>query len=96
MNNQPYLKSLCLLGTDRQPVDAAKLSGPIASLIQELKELEPAEQVLHALSLDHYYRLAASKLPQLEEAIESVSITESAPHAPNAYYPVLHKILDID
>lgn len=96
MSNQKYIKSLCLLGSDRQQIDNNKLKSPLKELISEISNQESAEKILHALTLDYYFRAAATELPSLEKDITLSPITEAQSYASERYYEVLDKIINIE
>ncbi len=96
MNNQTYIKTICLLGSDRQQLEELKLSEPLNEMMQQLEESEPAEKVLHALALDHYYRLAGNELPSVDKLVEINPIIEESEYASEEYYKILKQIFFID
>ena len=77
-------------------MDEGKLGAPINEMISALKDAEPSEKLLHALTLDHFYSLAGMHLPTVDAKIESTPITEKLEYAPDQFYIVLNQILDFD
>ncbi|MDF1698541.1 MAG: DUF5691 domain-containing protein [Saprospiraceae bacterium] len=96
MSSHEYLKSICLLGSDRQPLDTSKLGETLQAYISPLKELESSEIILHALALDHYYRLAGRPIAKTTQIHESVPIQEKIENAPENAYKILEKILEVE
>jgi len=96
MSEPDYLKRISLLGTDRQAPDRSKVGDTYDTLLDDLHTLDDPEKLLHLLSLDHYYRLAAAKLPTGHQIKEVVPIVESLDYAPPQYYPILNQIKEID
>lgn len=96
MSNHEYIKSLCLLGSDRHQIELDKLDQEVAGLVEASSDKEPAEKILHALTLNYFYRLAGSELPIFDKAISHTPIQEEKDFAPNEYYSILKQILDIE
>jgi len=96
MKNREYIKSLCLLGSDRQQLDPSKLTSPLDEMIAQLDESQSAEKILHALALDQFYCYAGTELPSVELSLDIAPITEEAAYAHEKYYPVLKEILDTE
>ncbi len=96
MKNQEYIKNLCLIGADRQQIELSKLEEPISLFIRNLSEQGPAENILHALTLDHFYRVAGNDLPTLDKPVSLMPVIEQKKYAPENFYKVLNQILDID